>query len=341
MEKRNSKKRKKSKKIFIAILMILFTGVILTASTYAWFTANKTVTVSEIDVNVTTSEGLQISTDASTWKTVISNDDITGVTYPGNTNQLPKETATIKPTSTIGEIDGTTGFMKMFVGTVESNDAGNYILTATKSLETKSTTTGDFVVFDLFFQTNAAATVYLTSSSSVAASKTATGIQNAARVAFVVQGHAAAGTDADTIRALKNDGTGSVKAIIWEPNNDVHTAAAVKHAFDVYKINTQQEGAPKLAYKGVKANINKAANIPLNPDDASGAADYFADVTPNISTTAAGILRTKYERVFDLEAGVTKVRIYMWVEGQDVDCEDNASGGAVAYNLQFSTLDKA
>ena len=335
MEKRNSKKRKKSKKIFIAILMILFTGVILTASTYAWFTANKTVTVSEIDVNVTTSEGLQISTDASTWKTVISNDDITGVTYPGNTNQLPKETATIKPTSTIGEIDGATGFMKMFVGTVESNDAGNYILTATKSLETKSTTTGDFVVFDLFFQTNAAATVYLTSSSSVDASKTATGIQNAARVAFVEQGNVAAGTDADTIRALKNDG--SVPAIIWEPNNDVHTAAAVKHAFDVYQISTQQEGASQLAYKGVKATIENTDNIPLNSADTK----YFADVTPNISTTAAGILRTKYERVFDLEAGVTKVRIYMWVEGQDVDCEDNASGGAVAYNLQFSTLNKA
>ena len=339
MEKRNSKKRKKSKKIFIAILMILFTGVILTASTYAWFTANKTVTVSQIDVNVTTSEGLQISTDASTWKTVISNDDITGVTYSGNTNQLPKETATIKPTSTIGEIDGATGFMKMFVGTVESNDAGDYILTATQSIETKSTTTGDFVVFDLFFQTNAAATVYLTSSSSVAASKTATGIQNAARVGFVVQGHAVVGSDAATIRALKNDG--SVPAVIWEPNFDVHTAAAVKHAADVYKISTQQTGASQLAYKGVKKDISKTANIPLNPDDASGAADYFADVRPNISTTAAGILRTKYERVFDLEAGVTKVRIYMWVEGQDVDCEDNASGGSVSYNLQFSTLDKA
>lgn len=337
MEKRNSKKRKKSKKIFIAILMILFTGVILTASTYAWFTANKTVTVSQIDVNVTTSEGLQISTDASTWKTVISNDDITGVTYSGNKNQLPKETAAIKPTSTIGEIDGTTGFMKMFVGTVESNDAGNYILTATQSIETKSTTTGDFVVFDLFFQTNAAATVYLTSSSSVIASKTATGIQNAARVAFVEQGNVAAGTDADTIRALKNDGTGSVKAIIWEPNNDVHTAAAVKHASDVYQINTQQEGASQLAYKGVKAAIEDTKNIPLNSVDTK----YFADVTPNISTTAAGILPKKYEKLFDLKAGVTKVRIYMWVEGQDVDCEDNASGGAVAYNLQFSTLNKA
>lgn len=335
MEKRNSKKRKKSKKIFIAILMILFTGVILTASTYAWFTANKTVTVSEIDVNVTTSQGLQISADAVKWKTVISNDDITGVTYDGSTNQLPGQTASIKPTSTVGEIDTATGFMKMFVGDVTSDATGNYILTATQSIETKSTTTGDFVVFDLFFQTNAAATVYLTSNSTVGSVGTATGIQNASRVGFVVQGHAAAGTDAATIRALKSDGT--VPAVIWEPNNDVHTAAAVKHAFDVYEISTQQAGAPKLAYKGVKKDISKTANIPLN----SAETEYFADVTPNISTTVAGIPKEKYERVFDLEAGVTKVRIYMWVEGQDVDCEDNASGGSVAYNLQFSTLDKA
>ena len=337
MEKRNSKKRKKSKKIFIAILMILFTGVILTASTYAWFTANKTVTVSEIDVNVTTSEGLQISTDAVNWKTVISNEDITGVTYDGSTNQLPGQTATIKPTSTIGEIDGATGFMKMFVGAVESSASGDYILTATQSIETKSTTTGDFVVFDLFFQTNAAATIYLTSSSSVKASKTATGIQNAARVGFVVQGHAAAGTDAATIRALKNDGTGNVKAVIWEPNFDVHTAAAVKHASDVYGLTTSQTGGSKLAYKGVKAAISDSVNIPLNSTNAT----YFGDITPNIYSPVAGIPTDKYERVFDLEAGVTKVRIYMWVEGQDVDCEDNASGGSVAYNLQFSTLDKA
>ena len=39
---------------------------------------------------------------------------------------------------------------------------------------------------------------------------------------------------------------------------------------------------------------------------------------------------------FSLSAGVTKVRVYMWVEGQDVDCEDNASGGTVSYNLSFS-----
>lgn len=38
-----------------------------------------------------------------------------------------------------------------------------------------------------------------------------------------------------------------------------------------------------------------------------------------------------------LKAGITKVRIYMWVEGQDVDCENNASGGDISFNLQFSS----
>lgn len=54
----NELKRKNKKKIFILILMILFTGVVLTSSTYAWFTANKTVTVETIDVNVAASHGL-------------------------------------------------------------------------------------------------------------------------------------------------------------------------------------------------------------------------------------------------------------------------------------------
>ncbi len=335
MEKRNSKKRKKSKKIFIAILMILFTGVVLTASTYAWFTANKTVTVSQIDVNVTTSEGLQISADASTWKTVISNEDITGATYTGVVNQLPNKTSSIKPTSTVGEVDSTTGFMKMFVGNVTSNASGNYILTAEQSVEQNTTTTGDFVVFDLYFQTNVAAAVYLTSNSTVIASGTSTGIENASRVAFVTQGHADVGSTAETIRALKNDG--SVAPIIWEPNYDVHTPAAVKHASDVYGIVTSQTGGSQLAYNGVKADITSTANIALNSTDET----YFSSVTPKIYSTAAGIPSTKYEKVFDLEAGVTKVRIYMWVEGQDVDCEDNASGGSLAYNLQFSTLEQA
>lgn len=41
-------------------------------------------------------------------------------------------------------------------------------------------------------------------------------------------------------------------------------------------------------------------------------------------------------KVFSLKAGITKVRMYMWIEGQDVDCEDDASGSNIAFDLQLT-----
>ena len=330
-----NKRKKRSKKIFIAILMILFSGVVLTASTYAWFTANKTVTVEQIEVNVAASNGLQISVDASNWKTLISNADIrgAGTTYAGAVNQLP--TTSIVPTSSIGEIDTTTGFMKMFKGDIVSNASGTNILKAVQSTETHGTASGDFIAFDLFFQVTEDTPVYLTDASNVIAVDASKGIENAARVAFVEQGNAAAGTAVGTVQALKSDGT--TPAIIWEPNTDVHKPAAVDAALSTYGITTTETGAARINYNGVKALIPEDANIPLNSADTN----YFSAVTPKLTSVAAGIPDTDYLPLFTLKAGTTKVRIYMWVEGQDVDCENNASGSSLAYNLQFSVLNKA
>ena len=330
-----NKRKKRSKKIFIAILMILFSGVVLTASTYAWFTANKTVTVDEIQVNVAASNGLQISVDATSWKTLISNEDIrgAGTTYAGAVNQLP--TTSIVPTSSIGEIDTTTGFMKMFKGDIISSATGTNILKAVQSSETHGTASGDFIAFDLFFQVTEDTPVYLTSASNVIAVDASKGIENAARVAFVEQGNAAAGTAVGTVQGLKADGKKS--AIIWEPNTDVHKPAAVVAALSTYGITTTETGAARINYNGVKALIPEDANIPLNSADTN----YFSAVTPALTSVAAGIPNDAYLQLFTLKAGTTKVRIYMWVEGQDVDCENNASGSSLAYNLQFSVLNKA
>ena len=37
-----------------------------------------------------------------------------------------------------------------------------------------------------------------------------------------------------------------------------------------------------------------------------------------------------------LQAGVTKYRVYWWVEGQDVEAENNATGTAMRLNLEFA-----
>ena len=51
----------------------------------------------------------------------------------------------------------------------------------------------------------------------------------------------------------------------------------------------------------------------------------------------SAVTNSAYQRAFDLKAGVTKMRIYMWIEGQDIDCENNATGSDITYNVQLST----
>ena len=324
MAKSKKKNERKRRKIFLAIIMILFVGVVLTASTYAWFTANRTVTVEAIDVQVSTSQGLQISTDATNWKSIVTNTDITGVNWTDALNQLPQGSNTASPVSTIGTVSN--GLMDMYKGTIDTGTGGANILIAEKSTETLGTA-GDFVAFDLFFQSSAAQTVYLTSNSNVVAKGTSTGIQNAARVAFIKEGSVPYGSAPADAWALR----GEQSKWIWEPNYDVHTAAGVSNALNVYGTTVGQTGGSKLPYKGVKAPIAKANNIPLN----SPSTDYFADVT-TVGSLASGIPTSGYLNAFDVAEGVTKVRIYMWIEGQDVDCEDRASGGQLTFNLQFS-----
>lgn len=334
MSKKSKKEnQRKKRRLFLAIIMILFVGVVLTTSTYAWFTANRTVTVESIDVTVTTSEGLQISTDATNWKSVVTNTDITSAAWSGVNNQLPQGTNLLSPVSTDGTVDSN-GYMEMFKGTIKSNSTtGNNILTAIKSTETNGTS-GDFVVFDLFFQSTNAQTIYLTSNSSVVAKGTSTGIENAARVALIKEGSVAYGSAAADAYAIK----GSQAKFLWEPNYDVHTTAAIANALNNYGATIPATGDSKRAYKGVTAAIPESAAVPLNSNDTA----YFADVNPaTTGSLSSGIPSSAYLSIFQVDAGITKVRIYMWIEGQDYDCEDRASGGSLTYSLQFSIDDKA
>lgn len=329
MKNKKDKKNKRQRKLLLSILMLLLLFVMLTSTSYAWFTANKTVTVSTINVNVAAANGLQISVDGLDWKSVITNDDIINAinTYPTATNQLPSSSVSLAPVSSIGTIDSS-GFMEMYLGEVVSDENGVYQLTATKSTETNTTTSGHFIAFDMFIQVQEETELYLTEKAAVTAGDTNSGIQNASRIAFIVEGNVAAGSSGTTIQSLVD---AAATPIIWEPNYDVHTSAAVSHASSTYGISTSTTGAAKLDYYGVKAPITTA--VALDSTDVA----YFSKVTPAIATEAAGINANAYQSLLTLNAGITKIRIYMWVEGQDVDCENMASGGAINFDLQFSS----
>jgi hypothetical protein len=304
-------------------------------STYAWFTSNRVVTINTINVHVAASGGIEISTDGTNWKSVIIPDDITSVhntTYPTSVNQIPYN---MEPVSTGKDIDASTGFLKMFYGLTDSNSTGEYVLTSSRIIETEGngqTSDGKFIAFDLFFKVSSDTTLYLTNNSKVNYSnENGKGIANATRIAFVNEGTIPTGSALGDIQRLR--GATPATTYIWEPNYDVHTASAVANARDVYGITTTETGGALISYDGVINEITKDDNITLRNANSASHPSLFKTVNVDYSTVRNF---ANNREVFTLRSGITKMRIYMWIEGQDVDCENNASYDDIEFNVQLT-----
>lgn len=356
---KTTKKQKKSN-LKVSLLLLLLAAVLLISSTYAWFIANNTATISTINVKVETVEGIQISVDADARKDTITNADITGAgsTYAGAVNQLP---GVLKPVSSGAQSTNvTTSQLDMFdVTAADSTDTtgtnvGRKKMVATKATDTHGTT-GNYITFDLFLnlQSTEAKDLYITANSKVAwdatraAADTNTayqsdkGLQNASRVAFMVFNNALTADKTTAQGWTYTDGSANSAFVLWEPNADAHTAAAIENAvveapYDVPHTNRADlEGETKkvpLPYSGVKAAFDAAQNVYYWNATAANYASSFQAITPTIATNVAN---TDRQKLITLKPGVTKMRIYMWLEGQDVDCYTGASGTYLNFNLQF------
>lgn len=319
---------KKSRKR-LWLLTIFLTFILLMTTTYAWFSANRVVSIETLNVHVQADGGLEVSTDAINWKQVITTQDIIDArdNYEESINQIPYQ---MNPTSTGGNISN--GLLEMFKGEATNTSGTDFILVASRSTETESfgeESNGDFIAFDLFFRTNSTKDLYISSASSITYSGTSTnGIENATRIAFLNEGTT---TDNASLAQNLNNAT---SAIIWEPNYDTHTEYGVQNALNTYGLYTTQTGGSPLPYYGVINSISMRDNVGINNATSATYPNFFKSVDPEIKTTTNN---QNNMQILTLNPNITKVRIYMWIEGQDVDCEDNASYGDISFNLEFTT----
>lgn len=341
---RKERQKRRKYRLLILLLLMLGTGTMLATSTYAWFTSNKNVSVEKLKVNIEAKNGIQISADGTKWKSIVQKADLNGArngNYKTAVNQIP---GTLEPVSTVAVPDEN-GYLPMYYGVVETSDTvannGEYILTATKTTEIDDNVrtsgeadTAKFIAFDLFFKVNEDTPIYLQANSGVtSADANDSGIKNASRIAFVTLGNI---TDGSALADIQKLNAGAASTVtVWEPNFDVHTPAGIANAKDVYGITTTEANGELVPYSGIKATIAKADDILLGDATQAKHEDKFTTVTPTKSTVADFTTNTE---LFTLTKGITKVRIYMWVEGQDVDCENNASGGNINFDLKISTV---
>ncbi len=297
------------KAIVPALAMALASVIALSGVTYAWFTTGNTATVESLDVNVMTANGIQVSLDAASWRSSISGEDIKeaitkATSYANRLIQLPE--GEIAPVSSAGNV--VDGKLQMFYG--EYNKDGT--LKSEIEVEQNRTSGGNFVAFDLFFKSSGTQKLTLGMGDGKSfvngidvntGEELDIGTENAVRVAFIPMGNA--GTPAEA-RALTATG---VKAMIWEPND---TARADGVDVDVV-------GTGKLGYSGFKAEFAGVAESALSANEVEAVSTFNADTD-----------------IIELKAGINKVRVYIWLEGQDVDCINNISFGDFTVNLFFS-----
>ena len=328
----DQEEKQDKRRIFYLLILLVLTSLMLSTTTYAWFTTNRIVTVGNIDVKVQTEGSLEISADGQDWKALVDYNNIISVhdtSYPNSINQLP---GYIKPVSTVGNLDAN-GFMEMYLGIITDDREANYNLTSEKQQdqeENGDSGTGSYLAFDIFLRTTDTKDLYLTNESRIFYNGNSTGTENATRVAFVVEGNVPDGTNLGTIQGLFTTNANNV--YIWEPNYDTHTEYGVENAREIYGITTTETNAEALTYDGIKTSFTE--QIKIQEASRTIYPDYFGEVNPGIKTTKEN---TAFQRLFTLNSGITKVRVYMWLEGQDVDCENRASIANLTLALQFST----
>ncbi len=412
--KKNENKRNHKSRLLLLLLLLLICLCVLGTATYAWFTSNKTVNVSDLNVDVRAVNGLEISADAENWGFVIDKEDlITG--YTDAVNQLPTVMTAV---STAGNL--TNGKLDMYNGVVVTSCAEGYTASGSvcyKSEEADKTTNGDgtvsyscanhpgytlsgdacylygeafytltstkateqacydtkangatndsnvakcknvgayFMAFDIFLKVDTESELFLTGNAGVRNTDTNgdSGIKNTTRVAFVVQGN----IDTDTYYNGTNEGgvetdgvtlarklsnnittdpnseTKEESLILWEPNYDTHTARGIASAAEYYGITgLANSGSSLLSYDGVKSVFT---DVSLKETNKTQYPNYFRTLSADIATTATN--SNRFSSKITLKAGVTKVRVYFWIEGQDVDTENNASGSSMKLSLEFS-----
>lgn len=189
----------------------------------------------------------------------------------------------------------------------------------------------NYVAFDLYFYSATEQTIVFNEGTQVIAKNVDTpgseasdkGLKSSVRVGFLVQGNDPTSTPA-TAKALATGTTAT--QTIWEPNADIHTEYA-----------TNMSGATGvMAYMGGKA----AATDPVAMTNTTN----FETITAGTHNLKTSTEATKFPAgtIFSFQPGITKVRVYIWLEGQDVDNEDTASlGTGVGVKLNFKLADQA
>ncbi len=356
--------RKSKRRLNSIYMMLLLTTIFMIVSTYAWFSANREVSITGITAKVAAAEGLQISIDGVKWGSVVEVDE-EALDEIGTTVNDYNWADELEPVSSDGTI--TDGALDFYYGEISANGE------TLSGIQKANASSGKYIVFDVFLKnssSNAAGDkLQLATGSSIAINtaeggKENTGLENCVRAAVLlyddstvftaplgnVSTHVDASSGATTIAGLLAGD--APKVAFWEPNYNAHIGEVVENDG---RIQNQTTVFPTLAMtsesygkniKGVNGST-VGSGVSVDLTGAVVAADAEDDpymAIPNTVTTGATVSGSDIDLTDVTSArtqlmleknSIMKAKIYIWLEGQDPDCIDTASTGR-AFDIQLN-----
>ena len=326
----NTERKKRMFSVFLLVLSI----VALTGGTYAWFTNNNAISNEDITIGVKPGSVLKISTDATpdSWRETIKLEDIINADYTYGVTRYNNYPNMYRPVSSAGYVNNN-GFGEFFLGHISKKITGGYKI-ASEAVTEQDGNGGYLLSFDLYFKTGSEQMLNLDAKNSSVTyiqqtgdRNTTEGIENSIRMAFIYQGSTSESSSVHDIQALRGNTSSTIK--VWEPNDDIHNSTAIAAAKEFYNLTISNGDV--LSYEGVKAVIPENLEIPLGVSNST----YFESLGTKLVKTHK--INNQKVELFNIHDGINKIRIYIWIEGQDVDCENEVSGTSFSIKLVFNS----
>lgn len=314
------KKTIKKRAFVSAIAMLIVSAIVLTSSTFAWFSMSKQATVDSMDLTVSSPEGIQISANASAWTANLTIDEIFNTddtttsrydAYKDNANLYP---ADLIPVSSSFEYSDAAGMGRVNFYKATLNDKGYANVSAVSQTAGNADNAG-LIAFDLFFKVANDTTVYF--GTSEFKDNSSSDVLTALRVGFTPLGNVPIGSTAAEAQALNKFKKGE--------GNIVYEVDSMNRSADAASLGQTPDSKIPTKYIAATGAAGQTTNGILDNGQTKATAAKLITDTDNASVKS-----------FNLKAGVTKMRVFLWVEGNDIDCQNSIAGAAFTAALKFT-----
>ena len=315
-------------KLLLSVMSVAITLVMLTTSTYAWFATEQSATLSQMKVTADVDAAISFSAgdvdqDGNVYWTSSADTQLNMDNFinASANNSIPSGVVT--NLSGAGNLVNNGGVLQfgLFQAEVDFGSDGRPRAFTSKLVDEPIGVSRElsFYAFDVYVYTAQDTMLCIKQQSIAYAVDTSKGfdydLSNAVRVGFVYYGTYTGNSRDQAYEYAKGATlTQSAQTLVWEPN-------ALSHNKD----NSTKNGTLQQIYAiAGESDTPFSATTPSNKLNLMSANDNLVYTATNFTGDVP---------LFGIGAGVSKFRIYVWLEGQDGDCTDFSAGCTVSADI--------